>query len=62
MTGAADRDDHGRFVAGGLAARTAGSMGGKLTTGKFKKGSKLAREAGKKGGKALRENNKALKQ
>ncbi len=44
------RDNEGRFLKGGEAAREAGRKGGKLSTGQFVKGSERAREAGRKGG------------
>ena len=47
---AAERDGHGRFVKGSTAAREAGKLGGKASTGSFEKGSDRAREAGRKGG------------
>jgi general stress protein YciG len=46
-----ERDQQGRFLKGSAAAREAGRIGGRLSTGSFRKGEKRAREAGRKGGK-----------
>jgi general stress protein YciG len=45
-----ERDRQGRFLKGSKAAREAGRIGGRLSTGSFQKGDKRAREAGRKGG------------
>ena len=49
-----ERDLHGRFLKGSEAARKAGRIGGKRSTGSFQKGEERAREAGRKGGSAVR--------
>jgi general stress protein YciG len=49
-----ERDQHGRFLKGSEAARKAGRIGGKRSTGSFQKGEERAREAGRKGGSSVR--------
>ena len=49
-----ERDQHGRFLKGSEAARKAGRIGGKRSTGSFQKGDERARQAGRKGGSSVR--------